>query len=412
MWSTSEADRAAIAWMLSPVSIEEFAEQYYEKAPLHIARNQAGFFDRYFSLADLETVLFGNQLRTRDISIAKDGTLARTETYVFPKTTKRRAAKEPVSEIVDPDRLSALFSGGCSVVLDAVQNFSTKVATLKREMEQCFRHPVNANLYLTPPGNQGFAAHYDTHDTWIVQIEGCKHWRVYTAPFDLPLDEQLHDKRTQLPGDVLMEIDMRPGDLLYIPRGFMHEGRANDDLSMHLTFGLYPRRAIQVLDELLNAAADDKANSILRQTFSADMLPALLEYLRSALTQEALTAADGRLEAKFLKERRNGLDGQISEVMRLKNLSEASYISMRPHMMFSVSSTEKATHLTFSGKTLTFGPGAAAIIHELENVSAVQVGTLLKHDEKALAIVRKLIQEGFALQRPTAPHAVAAGVVA
>src|SRR5579875_2465507 len=132
MWSTSEADRAAVARMLSPVSIDEFAERYYEKAPLHVARNDGEYLSEYFSLSDLETVLFGNQLRTQNVKIVKDGTMARPESYVLPKSKKKMAEKDPLSDIIDADRLSALFSSGCSVVLDNLQLFSTKVAHLKR----------------------------------------------------------------------------------------------------------------------------------------------------------------------------------------------------------------------------------------------------------------------------------------
>lgn len=33
--------------------------------------------------------------------------------------------------------------------------------------------------YLTPPGTQGFAPHYDDIEAFVIQLEGKKHWRVY-----------------------------------------------------------------------------------------------------------------------------------------------------------------------------------------------------------------------------------------
>ena len=33
--------------------------------------------------------------------------------------------------------------------------------------------------YLTPPGSQGFAPHYDDIEAFVVQLEGRKHWRLY-----------------------------------------------------------------------------------------------------------------------------------------------------------------------------------------------------------------------------------------
>lgn len=34
--------------------------------------------------------------------------------------------------------------------------------------------------YLTPPGTQGFAPHYDDIEAFVVQLEGKKRWRVYS----------------------------------------------------------------------------------------------------------------------------------------------------------------------------------------------------------------------------------------
>ena len=48
---------------------------------------------------------------------------------------------------------------------------------------------VGTNMYLTPPGTQGFAPHYDDVEVFILQLEGKKHWRVYeprTAQETLP----------------------------------------------------------------------------------------------------------------------------------------------------------------------------------------------------------------------------------
>ena len=33
--------------------------------------------------------------------------------------------------------------------------------------------------YLTPPGSQGFAPHYDDIEAFVIQLEGKKHWKLY-----------------------------------------------------------------------------------------------------------------------------------------------------------------------------------------------------------------------------------------
>jgi len=34
--------------------------------------------------------------------------------------------------------------------------------------------------YLTPPGTQGFAPHYDDIEAFVLQLEGKKHWSLYS----------------------------------------------------------------------------------------------------------------------------------------------------------------------------------------------------------------------------------------
>lgn len=51
------------------------------------------------------------------------------------------------------------------------------------------KSPLNMFLfltrYLTPPGTQGFAPHYDDIEAFVVQLEGKKHWRVYKPRRDI-----------------------------------------------------------------------------------------------------------------------------------------------------------------------------------------------------------------------------------
>lgn len=41
--------------------------------------------------------------------------------------------------------------------------------------------------YLTPPGSQGFAPHYDDIEAFVVQLEGRKHWRLYNPRYSKKL---------------------------------------------------------------------------------------------------------------------------------------------------------------------------------------------------------------------------------
>jgi ribosomal protein L16 Arg81 hydroxylase len=411
MWSTDSEDRSTFAWLLAPYTIEEFRRDFYERAPLYIDRGyREDHFVRYFSLNELDRIIYGSELRTKDLRAVKEGALQRVDSYTRTKKKKKAEEKDPPSDIIDPDKLSALFAEGCTLVLDAMDQYSITLSTLCRRLEAFFRHRLNINVYLTPAGSQGFAPHYDSHDTLILQVRGTKRWRIYGSAFELPLDDQTFDKKTHRVGDVQREIDMKPGDVLYIPRGFVHEGVTNEQLSLHLTLGLHPPRWTHVLHEAVNAIADREAawRVSAPENWTDEQIQALLQ----KLTHEEIRTASNRIGQRFVTERANMLDGQLQQLEALGSLSAGSTIARRHHVLYDLSADERSTKLSFSNKTLVFGPKAAALVGELTARSSAPMSALLQHDDNALSIVRKLIKEGFALQVLSAQELVDENIVA
>lgn len=404
MWNKHGADRATVEWLLGSKSIDEFAQQYYERAPLHVVRDRAGFYDRFFSLAELERVIFSTEIAKEGLFATKDGTPAREDSYV--RKLDFSATGGAPKTIIDADRVGTLFAHGCSIVVDRIQVHSSGMASLCRALEAFFRARAAANVYLTPGGgSQGFSAHYDTHDAVIIQIEGTKQWRLYDWGTELALREQRHDAKKHPAGELKQELEMRPGDLLYIPRGIMHEARSSDALSLHVTIGLYPTLWIDVVTEALAAAREEL---VLRRSISVDAAtnfgdPDVAAALARFVTPENLQAAAARLERKLATERRNELEGQLRQIALLRTLSERSSVSIRPHMLYELAEAEETT-LSFSGKTIRLQRGAAEIVRALDGGEAVSVATLAAREPKALEIVRQLIADGFALQRELEPQ--------
>jgi lysine-specific demethylase/histidyl-hydroxylase NO66 len=81
--------------------------------------------------------------------------------------------------------------------------------------------------YLTPAGTQGFAPHYDDIEAFVLQLEGRKHWKVYK-----PLNKEEVLPRFSSPNylqsdlsEPIIDIILEAGDLLYFPRGYIHQVR-------------------------------------------------------------------------------------------------------------------------------------------------------------------------------------------
>ena len=78
---------------------------------------------------------------------------------------------------------------------------------------------------MTPKGTQGFAPHYDDIEAFVLQLEGRKRWRVYQPLNDestLPRYSSENFNQDDLPSPIL-DIILEQGDLLYFPRGFVHQ---------------------------------------------------------------------------------------------------------------------------------------------------------------------------------------------
>src|SRR3546814_1501771 len=107
-----------------------------------------------------------------------------------------------------------------------------------RELEGALGHAVQANAYLTPPGAAGLTPHHDTHDVFVLQVHGTKHWIIREPLVEAPLDRHRSDHELAAEQPVLFEADMAPGDCLYLPRGFIHSAAAQEGVSLHLTIGV------------------------------------------------------------------------------------------------------------------------------------------------------------------------------
>jgi|SRR5579872_668020 len=403
MWSEDRSDREVLAWLLQPYTIEDFANTYYEKAPLVVSRSTPGYYRRYFSLAEMERVLYGCELEEDDLRIFKDGVPARAETYLRSSSRTDKSDRSiPLTKCVDADRVSALFAHGCTVVLDKVQTYSNSVLAMCRGLETFLRHRVNANVYMTPPQNQGFAVHYDTHDTVILQIEGAKHWRVYGSAVELPLFAQKYDKKKHPSGEVQIEVDLHAGDLLYLPRGVMHEAKSTGELSLHVTIGLHPVLWTDVLDEAVKEAGLDDVE-LRRVAFESALQggrqsEALMQEIQRVVSPEHLLRTLQKMRSRFVSERRNVLDGQLVQLVNLPSLSDRSRIAIREHMLYELREEIGSTVLAFSGKEIRLPATAAAMIRELKSASELDVASLKKHDANALGVIKRLIEEGFAVQ--------------
>ena len=125
--------------------------------------------------------------------------------------------------------LFAAYLDGCSIIMNHVDRLCPNTAALCEDLQKTFPFAY-ANAYLTPPASQAVAAHADDRDVFVIQVYGQKAWRVYEEiPIQYPYPhEQVGKNGMPVPPSVLegpcsIDTVLRPGDVLYIPRGHVHQ---------------------------------------------------------------------------------------------------------------------------------------------------------------------------------------------
>ncbi|MEZ0066654.1 hypothetical protein ABIA32_002666 [Streptacidiphilus sp. MAP12-20] len=132
-----------------------------------------------------------------------------------------------------------------------------------RRLEAELGHPMTANIYRTPPGEQGFDAHWDTHHVWLAQVEGSKLWRLSAPIFDAPLEHHTwksigftDEQRKKALYEPDRVVRLREGEVLWIPRGWVHWGSTGHEPSMHITIGVHLLTWKWALEQLLAQIGD------------------------------------------------------------------------------------------------------------------------------------------------------------
>jgi bifunctional lysine-specific demethylase and histidyl-hydroxylase NO66 len=70
---------------------------------------------------------------------------------------------------------------------------------------------VNANAYLTPPDAQGFEAHFDWMDAFVLQLHGSKRWLIYSQLQQYPSPDTKFKPTAAELGQPIADIILHPG---------------------------------------------------------------------------------------------------------------------------------------------------------------------------------------------------------
>ncbi|XP_070273119.1 ribosomal oxygenase 1 [Myotis yumanensis] len=218
-------------WLIAPMPPDHFYRRLWEREAVLVRRQDHTYYQGLFSTADLDAML-----RNEEVQFGQHLDAAR---YL----DGRRETLNPPGRAL-PAAAWSLYQAGCSLRLLCPQAFSTTVWQFLAVLQEQFGSMAGSNVYLTPPNSQGFAPHYDDIEAFVLQLEGRKLWRVYRPRVpteELALTSSPNFSQEDL-GEPVLQTVLEPGDLLYFPRGFIHQAECQDGVhSLHLTLSTYQR---------------------------------------------------------------------------------------------------------------------------------------------------------------------------
>lgn len=376
--------------LIAPFPVEEFRAQYWETKPLIVHRQDRSYYGDLFTLQDF------------------DGAVMRSPEYVKmanAETKKNKSYKPQVTPGLEAV-LADMRDGG-TIILDQLHHREPKLRALCRGLAPEFGHRLQTNLYLTPANGRGFAPHWDNHDVFILQVVGSKHWKIEKQRRVFPgAGDQMGDEGRELRGE-LMSFTLNQGDVIYIPRGFVHAAECGAEPSLHITLGV---TAI-FLEDFLYAAikASVQRDERLRVALPLGFMQGRKDGVVNRAMAAFMEAADEPFLSAVLDQYRDELvrtfpldvTGQVVDFFQPTPVTLTDVVGPRRGIVYRMHANDEGVRLNYGARSIVFPPFFQQALEYALNTPAYAVRDIKGEleDEERVVFVERLMQEGLVVRR-------------
>jgi 50S ribosomal protein L16 3-hydroxylase len=224
--------------LLGGLTPEQFMKRYWQKKPLLI-RQALPDMKPLIERAELLDMLESEEVESR---------------LIVRKGAKWTLKKGPMAR----KSLPSLKTPDWTVLIQGADLHNDAVHALLQQ----FRFVPDARLddlmisYATDGG--GVGPHFDSYDVFLLQAQGQRKWRIgRQKKFDLEEGLPLKILKNFKPE---AEFVLNPGDMLYLPPGFAHDGIAMGEC-MTYSVGFRVPRSAELASELLMGLSEEVAES-------------------------------------------------------------------------------------------------------------------------------------------------------
>jgi hypothetical protein len=259
---------------------------------------------------------------------------------------------------------------------------------------------TQVNAYLSFSKGGAFKPHWDIHDILVVQVHGKKQWRIWNSEVLHPVEmaDRLNVNSSVAPDQ---EVEMAPGDVLFIPRGEPHSAAVSTKHSVHLTIGLRSQTGINFLDHLRKEAAKDPLLRMDLPRHSSDEQSRAHE---AALKHRLHQLIDAASMSQFLREEdlSRSPASQTAVAGELPQMEDILRLTLRRRVPLpDVKADGEALPVTIGGEARRLSPASIDVLrwlfdHDPATLRALHSGLTPRHGQDSIeAAIRELLRLGF-----------------
>lgn len=247
--------------------------------------------------------------------------------------------------------------------------------------------------YATPGG--GVGPHFDSYDVFLLQAHGRREWRIgRQKDLSLQPDVPLKILANFVPEEIFV---LEPGDMLYLPPRYAHDGIALDECMTYSIGFRAPNRgglARDLLQRLADDAPDEAGDALYRDGAQAAVAqPGAIPAHYLAFAQDAVNRAlkdplvMARSLGEYLTEPKSSVYFDQGAAARCDG---AIRLDRRTKMMFD------ANHVFINGESFSASGRDAALMRALANQRELGSREVAKASDGAKELLCDWIEAGWA----------------
>lgn len=383
-----------------------FGAKNWGRRPLHVAAattTAATTFEDLVTTDVIDDLIATRGLRSNDITMTKNGS---TIPWHRLSTIGNYA---PDGEELDSGKVLSEFCDGASITFPTMERLWPPLRAFSAALHADLGHPVNTAATTSPPGTADTIDVYDTTDTFVVQISGMTTWQVVEPLIGDPLPTQpwhshASDLAEHVKESVPVTYTMQPGDVLYLPRGYIYRRETGSEASTSLAFSITVWNAGTIADLLISALRDsltvtpelrvalpiapDVSDPLTLGAFVASVQHNLAEALKSIDPVATATTFNGSQRRAVKPESLSTLQSALSS----EAVCDTTRLALRGGID---ASWERPGLLSGQPGVLIVDANDEPHVNLLLRDGTVKAGDLSEDHDKALEMAKRLIRGGW-----------------